>query len=138
MEEQLPVPAHKRARSLNDGDLTYLPRARDGVVNIISQKSPSYPQVPAITGRDSPWPAEIFLLGRFSIMIKGRPMEYSAEVKGMICVKRGPNNGPSPIPEEGKWVQARYPVCRGGRRGLQGQGTRHQADSAKRPTHLLR
>jgi NifU-like protein involved in Fe-S cluster formation len=34
-------------------------------------------------------------------------MEYSAEVKEMICVKQGPNNGPSPIPEEGRWVQAR-------------------------------
>ena len=34
-------------------------------------------------------------------------MEYSPEVKEMVCVKQGPNNGPSPIPEEGKWVQAR-------------------------------
>jgi NifU-like protein involved in Fe-S cluster formation len=25
----------------------------------------------------------------------------------MMCVAKGPNNGPSPIPEEGKWVQAR-------------------------------
>ena len=25
----------------------------------------------------------------------------------MCCVKKGPNHGPAPIPEEGKWVQAR-------------------------------
>lgn len=25
----------------------------------------------------------------------------------MVCVKKGPNHGPAPIPEEGKWVQAR-------------------------------
>lgn len=34
-------------------------------------------------------------------------MNYSPEVEGMVCVAKGPNNGPSPIPEEGKWVQAR-------------------------------
>jgi NifU-like protein involved in Fe-S cluster formation len=34
-------------------------------------------------------------------------MTYSAEVEKMICVKKGPNHGPAPIPEEGKWVQAR-------------------------------
>ena len=34
-------------------------------------------------------------------------MEYSHEVKEMVCVHRGPNNGPAPIPEEGRWVQAR-------------------------------
>jgi NifU-like protein involved in Fe-S cluster formation len=25
----------------------------------------------------------------------------------MICVKKGPNHGPAPIPEEGKWVKAK-------------------------------
>ena len=34
-------------------------------------------------------------------------MEYTPEVEEMICVAQGPNNGPSPIPEEGKWVQSR-------------------------------
>jgi len=34
-------------------------------------------------------------------------MNYSHEVEGMICVKKGPNHGPAPIPEEGKWVRAK-------------------------------
>jgi len=34
-------------------------------------------------------------------------MEVSHEVQQMVCVHRGPNNGPAPIPEEGRWVQAR-------------------------------
>lgn len=34
-------------------------------------------------------------------------MQYTNEVKEMICVKKGPNHGPAPIPEEGKWVQAK-------------------------------
>ena len=34
-------------------------------------------------------------------------MEFSHEVKEMICINRGPNNGPAPIPAEGRWVQAR-------------------------------
>ena len=34
-------------------------------------------------------------------------MLYSREVEEMVCVKKGPNHGPAPIPEEGKWVQAR-------------------------------
>ena len=34
-------------------------------------------------------------------------MNYSAEVEGMTCVAKGPKNGPSPIPQEGKWVQAK-------------------------------
>lgn len=34
-------------------------------------------------------------------------MEYTPEVEEMICVAQGPNNGPSPIPQEGKWVQSR-------------------------------
>ncbi len=29
------------------------------------------------------------------------------EVEQMCCVAKGPNHGPAPIPEEGKWVQAR-------------------------------
>lgn len=34
-------------------------------------------------------------------------MQYSHEVKEMICVKRGPRHNPAPIPEEGKWVYAK-------------------------------
>lgn len=34
-------------------------------------------------------------------------MFYTPEVEEMICVAKGPNHGPAPIPEEGKWVQAR-------------------------------
>lgn len=34
-------------------------------------------------------------------------MNYSSEVEEMICVAKGPNHGPSPIPLEGKWVRAR-------------------------------
>lgn len=34
-------------------------------------------------------------------------MNYSSEVEKMVCVAKGPNHGPAPIPEEGKWVQAR-------------------------------
>jgi NifU-like protein involved in Fe-S cluster formation len=34
-------------------------------------------------------------------------MIYSAEVNHMCCVAKGPNHGPAPIPEEGKWVQAK-------------------------------
>lgn len=34
-------------------------------------------------------------------------MIYSSEVEKMICVAKGPNHGPAPIPQEGRWVQAR-------------------------------
>ncbi len=34
-------------------------------------------------------------------------MKYSPEVEHMICVAKGPKNGPAPIPQEGKWVQAK-------------------------------
>jgi NifU-like protein involved in Fe-S cluster formation len=34
-------------------------------------------------------------------------MNYSHEVEQMICIKKGPNHGPAPIPEEGKWVKAK-------------------------------
>lgn len=34
-------------------------------------------------------------------------MIYSHEVENMVCVAKGPNHGPAPIPEEGKWVQAK-------------------------------
>jgi len=34
-------------------------------------------------------------------------MKYSNEVEHMVCVAKGPNHGPAPIPEEGKWVQAK-------------------------------
>ena len=34
-------------------------------------------------------------------------MHFSKDVERMICVKKGPHHGPAPIPEEGKWVQAK-------------------------------
>jgi NifU-like protein involved in Fe-S cluster formation len=34
-------------------------------------------------------------------------MQYSREVEEMVCVAKGPKHGPAPIPEEGKWVQAK-------------------------------
>ena len=34
-------------------------------------------------------------------------MQYSQEKEKMVCVAKGPNHGPAPIPEEGKWVQAK-------------------------------
>ena len=34
-------------------------------------------------------------------------MIYSTEVQNMCCVAKGPNHGPAPIPEEGKWVKAK-------------------------------
>ena len=34
-------------------------------------------------------------------------MQYSREDEEMGCVAKGPNHGPAPIPEEGKWVQAK-------------------------------
>lgn len=36
-----------------------------------------------------------------------RLMNYSHEVEQMMCVKQGPNHGPAPIPEEGKWVKSK-------------------------------
>ncbi|MBQ0025236.1 MAG: hypothetical protein KBT00_05900 [Bacteroidales bacterium] len=34
-------------------------------------------------------------------------MQYSSEVQHMCVVAKGPNHGPAPIPEEGKWVKAK-------------------------------
>ena len=34
-------------------------------------------------------------------------MEYTSEIEEMVCVAQGPNNGASPIPEEGAWIQAK-------------------------------
>mgnify|MGYP000968885487 CR=1 FL=1 len=34
-------------------------------------------------------------------------MNYSKEVEDMVCVAKGPNHGPAPIPEEGKWVKSK-------------------------------
>ena len=34
-------------------------------------------------------------------------MTYSHEVEHMCVVKKGPNHGPAPIPEEGKWVYSK-------------------------------
>ena len=37
-------------------------------------------------------------------------MIYSHEVQHMCVVKKGPNHGPAPIPEEGKWVRSKEDV----------------------------
>ena len=34
-------------------------------------------------------------------------MIYSAEVNNMCTIKKGPNHGPAPSPEEGKWVKVK-------------------------------
>ena len=34
-------------------------------------------------------------------------MIYSHEVAQMMCIAKGPNHGSAPIPQEGKWVQAK-------------------------------
>ncbi|MDD3947257.1 MAG: hypothetical protein PHI19_05400, partial [Clostridia bacterium] len=34
-------------------------------------------------------------------------MQFTHEVEHMVCVKKGPHHGPAPIPQEGKWVQAK-------------------------------
>ena len=34
-------------------------------------------------------------------------MQYSHEIEQMVCVAKGCNHGPAPIPEEGKWVRAK-------------------------------
>ncbi len=34
-------------------------------------------------------------------------MQYSHEVENMVCIAKGANHGPAPIPEEGKWVQVK-------------------------------
>ncbi|HOO23060.1 MAG TPA: hypothetical protein PKY53_05200 [Clostridia bacterium] len=34
-------------------------------------------------------------------------MQYTHEVEKMVCVKKGCDHGPAPIPEEGKWVQSK-------------------------------
>jgi len=34
-------------------------------------------------------------------------MMYSSEVDRMTCVANGPNHGPAPIPQEGRWTQAK-------------------------------
>jgi len=34
-------------------------------------------------------------------------MQYTKEVQNMCLVAKGPNHGPAPIPEEGKWVKAK-------------------------------
>ena len=39
--------------------------------------------------------------------LQGEHMIYSQEVQNMCPVAKGCNHGPAPIPEEGKWVQAK-------------------------------
>ena len=35
------------------------------------------------------------------------PYAQSLEVEHMCVVKKGPHHGPAPIPEEGKWIEAK-------------------------------
>lgn len=46
-------------------------------------------------------------ISRYNLDKEEERMNYSHEVESMICVKKGPNHGPAPIPEEGKWVKAK-------------------------------
>ena len=34
-------------------------------------------------------------------------MQYSNEVENMVCIAKGPKHGSAPIPEEGKWIEAK-------------------------------
>ncbi len=34
-------------------------------------------------------------------------MQYTEEVEKMVCVAKGANHGPAPIPEEGKWIKSK-------------------------------
>ena len=34
-------------------------------------------------------------------------INYTQEVENMCCVAKGPDHGPAPIPEEGRWIQAK-------------------------------
>ena len=40
-----------------------------------------------------------------NLNIGGWKMDYTSEIVKMTCVAKGVNNGPAPIPEEGKWVK---------------------------------
>src|SRR5699024_8818994 len=48
-----------------------------------------------------------FAVGRASLKKGGNIMIYSTEVEHMCPVTKGAYHGPAPIPEEGKWVQAK-------------------------------
>ncbi len=37
-------------------------------------------------------------------------MRFSKEVENMVCIAKGPDHGPAPIPEEGKWIKAKE-IC---------------------------
>lgn len=37
----------------------------------------------------------------------GFELIYTSEIQSMVCVAKGPNHGPAPIPQEGRWVQAK-------------------------------
>ncbi len=41
------------------------------------------------------------------ILINNTFMIYTKEINDMCVVAKGPNHGPAPIPEEGKWIQAK-------------------------------
>ena len=54
------------------------------------------------TGSATSW-ADVF--STFFYIFIG--MIYTKEINDMCVVAKGPNHGPAPIPEEGKWVQAK-------------------------------
>jgi NifU-like protein involved in Fe-S cluster formation len=41
------------------------------------------------------------------IIYKSKVMDYTKEVSNMCIVAQGPNHGPAPLPEEGKWIKAK-------------------------------
>ncbi len=43
----------------------------------------------------------------FYVKPKNKTMIYSHEVQHQCVVKKGPDHGPAPIPEEGKWVRSK-------------------------------
>ena len=63
-------------------------------------------------------------------------MQYSQEVEQMVCVAKGPNHGPAPIPEEGQWItgQRNYRYFRSDarRRLVRSAAGRLQADAERK------
>ncbi len=46
-------------------------------------------------------------VSEFDSLKEAGEMKYSKEVEEMECVKKGPEHGPAPIPEEGNWVYSK-------------------------------
>ena len=62
-------------------------------------------------------------------------MNYSLEVQHMCPLAKGPNHGPAPIPEEGKWIQAKEAAPRG--RTLAGRRLQKYGNLQKKSFTLL-